>query len=69
MRTMRDVAALLALPLTTDQLRAGRYLEARGLRFCVEFGHENAIAVARADWLQRRRALYRERVGPPRRRR
>jgi hypothetical protein len=52
----------LSLQLTTEQLRAGRYLERVGQRFCVEFGYQNAVEKAREHWLQRRRDLYRKRV-------
>jgi hypothetical protein len=36
----------LNMPLTEDQMIAGRYLEARGARFLIEFGYGNAVAKA-----------------------
>ncbi len=62
MSTTKHIAELLNLALTTDQLRASAYLEARGLRFCIEFGYDNAVEMARSHWLQRRRDLYRDRI-------
>jgi hypothetical protein len=35
-----------ALQLTEEQMAACRFLESRGLRFCVDFGYENAAAIA-----------------------
>lgn len=57
-----EIAAMLGLELTTDQLRAARYLERLGQTFCVEFGYGNAVEKARAHWLERRRDLHRKRV-------
>lgn len=37
---------LIGYVLTGVQVEACRYLEARGYRFCVDFGHENCIAMA-----------------------
>ena len=53
------VIALLNLSLTTDQIRACRYLERQGQSFCVHFGYENAVEKAREHWNARRRAKYR----------
>ncbi len=56
-----ETVRMLRLRLTTDQIRACHYLEHRGLRFCIDFGHANAIATAREDWLKRRRERYAQR--------
>ncbi len=58
----KDLARILDLLMTEDQFRACAYLEARGLTFCVEFGYDNCVEMARAHWLQRRRDLYRDRI-------
>ena len=43
---MADWCKRLNMPLTEDQLIAGRYLESRVARFLVEFGYGNAVAKA-----------------------
>lgn len=37
----------IGLTLNAAQHRVFRYLERRGLRFCVDFGTDNAMAIAR----------------------
>lgn len=37
---------LLKLDLTYEQTAACRYLESKGLRFCVDFGYDNAFEKA-----------------------
>ena len=51
----RAVARVLGLRFTTAQHRAAQYLERQGLRFCVHWGRDNAIALAREHWRARRR--------------
>lgn len=36
----------LKLNVTEAQMIAGRYLESRGLKFCIDFGYENVIEFA-----------------------
>jgi hypothetical protein len=50
------VCAALGLELTPEQLKACRYLERNGQRFCIDFGYENAMEMARDHWRARRRA-------------
>ena len=45
----------LGIRLGPKQYKAGRYLESRGKVFCVDFGYENAVELARQDWRARRR--------------
>lgn len=54
-----ETIALLGLVLTVEQLRACKYLDRAGKRFCVDFGYDNAIELAREHWRQKRRE-YRE---------
>lgn len=44
---------LNGLPTTPEQDMACLFLESKGLRFCVDYGYENAVdkASAYADWL------------------
>jgi hypothetical protein len=58
----QQVAALLQIPLTTEQSRACAYLERLGQRFCVEFGYANAIENAREHWREKRRQQRLRRV-------
>lgn len=43
---MRNTCEYLKIKVSEEQLIAGRYLESRGLMFCCEFGHDNAIQKA-----------------------
>lgn len=40
----------LGIRVGPKQHMACKYLELTGLRFCVDFGYENAIEIARAKW-------------------
>lgn len=51
--TVDKLVRLLEVEITSEQLHACRYLEGRGFRFCVDFGYENAVEKARADWRKR----------------
>lgn len=56
MSEWRELARLISLRVYgTKRRRAFDYLESRGLRFCVHFGTDNAIAVAREHWRKLRR--------------
>lgn len=57
----RKIAHMLALDLSDDVLRASAYLERIGQRFCVEFGHENAVVKAQEHWRGKRREQQRKR--------
>lgn len=46
----------LGISLTPPQFYACAYLENNGLRFCVDFGYQNAIDKAREHWRKRRKA-------------
>lgn len=46
MSDTKDMCRMLGIELTCWQLWACEFLEARGLRFCVDFGYENAEAKA-----------------------
>ena len=48
MDTMEEWCKRLKMPLTEDQAISGRYLEARGARFLIDFGYGNAVAKADA---------------------
>lgn len=39
--------------ITPRERRACLYLEGRGLKFCVDYGYQNAVALAREDWRKR----------------
>lgn len=41
-----EMCRMIGVVLTGVQISACRFLEARGYRFCVDFGHENCIAMA-----------------------
>jgi hypothetical protein len=45
-------ALLGGLPITEEQDMACRFLESKGLRFCIDFGYENAIKMVGEypDW-------------------
>jgi hypothetical protein len=43
---MKEMCEYLKIKATEDQLIAGSFLESRGLRFCCEFGTDNAIEKA-----------------------
>ena len=45
---MEETCKYLNIEATEDQLIAGSFLESRGLRFCCEFGTDNAIEKADA---------------------
>ena len=47
---VEETVAFLKLTVTDEQRRAMRYLERRGQRFCLDFGYDNAVEKARADW-------------------
>jgi len=47
----RKVVRQLGLVLTPEQDLACAFLEARGFRFCVDFGYQNAVAKAETLWL------------------
>lgn len=40
----------LGIALTDEQRDAFRYLELFGFRFCVDFGYDNAVEMAREHW-------------------
>lgn len=42
----RQMQQLLARPVSTIEAFAMDYLEWKGLRFCVDFGYENALVKA-----------------------
>ena len=46
MDTMEEWCKRLNIEATEDQLIAGSFLESRGLRFCCEYGTDNAIEKA-----------------------
>ena len=46
MRDMKSACDQLKIKVTEDQLIAGRYLESRGLSFCVHFGTSNVTEKA-----------------------
>lgn len=46
----REVAELLALDIPEDRHDVFDFLETEGFRFCVNFGVNNALAVAVAHW-------------------
>jgi len=50
----RDMAAKLGLTVPHWKAHALDYLESRGLRFCVDFGTDNALEKARQDWANRK---------------
>lgn len=57
---------LLDMRVTPEQHAAMRFLEREGLRFCVEFGTDNAVAIAREKWNTRRRERRQQkRIGNP----
>jgi hypothetical protein len=41
-------ALLNGLPTTTEQDMACLFLESKGRRFCIDFGYENAVAIAQS---------------------
>lgn len=41
------VAQRIGLALTPEVVKAARYLEQFGLRFCAHFGYANAVEIAR----------------------
>ena len=47
------------LTISEAQYRAAAYLEREGKVFLVDFGYENAVAVAQAHWRKRRPFLRR----------
>lgn len=49
---------LNGLPTTPEQDMACLFLESKGMRFCVEYGYENAVAIAQKypEWDARGRA-------------
>lgn len=54
MRDWRLTCALIGLEVPAWKAHVFDYLESRGFRFCVEFGIDNAVDVARADWESRK---------------
>jgi hypothetical protein len=55
MSNWRRLAGMIRLRVTDHRvIRACNYLEARGNKFCVDFGVENAVECARQDWRTRR---------------
>lgn len=53
--SVTEFVSRYAVAVTPEQMRACLYLERRGKRFCIDFGYENAVSLARADWRARRR--------------
>ena len=43
---MADTCRYLAIPVTGEQLAAGKYLESRAQIFCAHFGIDNAVQMA-----------------------
>lgn len=46
MKTLAEAMQYLKFDVTEEQYNAGRFLEARGQRFCCEFGISNAVEKA-----------------------
>jgi hypothetical protein len=44
------ICRLIGLKLGPKQHMAAKYLEARGLRFCIDFGKQNAVETTRYLW-------------------
>ncbi len=59
-----ETIRLLGLRFTAEQHAASRFLERDGLRFCVDFGYDNAVRIARERWNAKRRARRRKRTDP-----
>lgn len=55
MSAWRDLVRKLGIRVPWQKHNAMDYLEARGQRFCVDFGTQNAVEKARQDWRDRRR--------------
>lgn len=53
--TVSYVCRLLDLKVPPYKYFACLYLESHGLRFCVDFGTENAVEKAREHWRNRRK--------------
>lgn len=51
----RETARLIGLRVPSWKAHALTYLERRGFRFCIDFGTDNAVELARQDWRNRRR--------------
>ena len=55
MSDWRDTAKLIGLRVTGWRARAFDYLEQNGMRFCAHFGTDNAVAIARQHWNERKK--------------
>ena len=53
--SVSSTCRLLGLCVPPYQYFACLYLESHGLRFCVDFGTENAVETAREHWRNRKR--------------
>jgi hypothetical protein len=54
-RDWREWATFLGIEVPHWKAHALDYLEAQGLRFCVDFGTDNAVEKAREHWTARKR--------------
>lgn len=55
----RALAGILRLRFTQEQHRAAQYLERQGLHFCIDWGRDNAVTMAREHWRARRQRVRR----------
>lgn len=65
MTPWRYMARLLGLNVPPWKAHALDYLEANGFRFCVDFGTENAVELARKHWRERKTKKGRVRITRP----
>lgn len=50
MKAIHECERLLGVMLTADERRAFVFLTARGQKFCVHFGYQNALDKAHEIW-------------------
>jgi hypothetical protein len=54
-RNWREMAKLINLDIPIYKIGAFEFLTSIGKRFCLDFGTDNAIEIARAEWIKRKR--------------